>query len=219
MVLQIDEIQLERLKVLPGSTMHLNPWHGIIYNQETPYQVCATDKLTPEDLLAIDQISQTIDGWYNCLQLKSSIQFANIHIEGFLEDFIAFLRTFDYFSGMGRGDLVTRFDLLEKYASINSMPLYELVVFSRIAAGLFINNLESKINPSICLAECKEIWRKTIPDKYQSRKYFESGFDFNVAELWGNPNTTLNRMPSLCIFELYYGRNVSAIYQKCNCNS
>lgn len=216
MALQVDEIQLERLKVLPGSTMHLNPWHGIIYNQETPYQVCATDKLTSEDLLALDQISQTIDGWYNCSQLKSSIQFANIHIQGFLEEFIAFLKTVDYFSGMGRGDLVTRFDLLEKYASVKSIPLYELVVFSRIAAGLFINNLESKINPSICLAECKEIWRKTVPDKYRARKYLESGFNYNVAELWANPETTLNGMPSFCIFELYYGRNVSAIYQKCN---
>ncbi|MDR2586348.1 MAG: DUF4080 domain-containing protein [Prevotellaceae bacterium] len=64
--LRVDEVQLEQLKVLPGTKMRdLAPSMGIIYSSTPPYEVLATPSMSPEELYEAQQLSRLLDGWYN----------------------------------------------------------------------------------------------------------------------------------------------------------
>jgi hypothetical protein len=64
--LELDEIQLELLKVLPGTKMCKEAISmGIVYAPTPPYEVVATPNMTPEMLHEAQQLSRLLDGWYN----------------------------------------------------------------------------------------------------------------------------------------------------------
>lgn len=67
------EIQLERLKLLPGTPLAQDPvrW-GIISNAAPPYQVMQTAALSPEELQQSDRLSKLIDWYYNAKELHSA---------------------------------------------------------------------------------------------------------------------------------------------------
>ena len=65
-LLELDEIQLELLKVLPGTRMRKEAASlGIAYAPTPPYEVLATPTMTPEMLHEAQQLSRLLDGWYN----------------------------------------------------------------------------------------------------------------------------------------------------------
>ena len=62
----LDEIQLELLKVLPGTNMRTGATSlGIVYAPTPPYEVLATPSMTPQALYEAQQLSRLLDGWYN----------------------------------------------------------------------------------------------------------------------------------------------------------
>ncbi|MCL2727535.1 MAG: DUF4080 domain-containing protein [Bacteroidales bacterium] len=66
MSLQLDEIQLELLKLLPGTKMRDKASSlGIIYAPTPPYEVLATPSMSQEALYEVQQLSRLLDGWYN----------------------------------------------------------------------------------------------------------------------------------------------------------
>ncbi|MCL2502477.1 MAG: DUF4080 domain-containing protein [Bacteroidales bacterium] len=84
-----DEIQLELLKLLPGSRMSLEAARlGIVYSPRPPYEVLATPDMTPDDLEEARQLSRLLDGWYNHSHWK--IPFARLVLQesAFLDDFL-----------------------------------------------------------------------------------------------------------------------------------
>jgi len=66
------EIQLERLKLLPGTPLAQDParW-GIVSKVTSPYQVIQTPSLSPEDLQQSDRLSKLIDWYYNTAELHA----------------------------------------------------------------------------------------------------------------------------------------------------
>jgi len=64
--LGLDEIQLETLKLLPGTKMRNQAASfGISYAPLPPYEVLSTPSMPPEALYEALQLSRLLDGWHN----------------------------------------------------------------------------------------------------------------------------------------------------------
>ena len=62
----VDELQVESLKVLPGTQMRKNAAEkGLKYSPLPPYEVLQTPVMSPEDLRTAMQISRMLDFYYN----------------------------------------------------------------------------------------------------------------------------------------------------------
>ena len=60
------EIQLESLKLLPGTEMRRRAEElGICYSPLPPYEVLQTREITPDELQTARQLSRLLDGFYN----------------------------------------------------------------------------------------------------------------------------------------------------------
>lgn len=60
------EIQLESLKLLPGTEMRRRAEElGITYSPYPPYEVLKTNEITPDELLVASHLSHLLDGYYN----------------------------------------------------------------------------------------------------------------------------------------------------------
>ncbi|MGE4568943.1 MAG: DUF4080 domain-containing protein, partial [Bacteroidales bacterium] len=64
--LSLAEIQLELLKVLPGTRMRAEAASaGVRYAPDSPYEVLATDAITPDGLQTARKLSRILDLFYN----------------------------------------------------------------------------------------------------------------------------------------------------------
>jgi len=82
------EIQLERLKLLPGTPLALNPekW-GLSGSPTPPYQVTSTAGMDREDLARADRLSRLLDWYYNQDSLGDLIAAAVKLLPDFLDGF------------------------------------------------------------------------------------------------------------------------------------
>ncbi len=80
------EIQLERLKLLPGTPLADRPeqW-GLVANPEPPYEVRETPDMTSEDLRESDRLRRFLDGFYNASGLQAAVIAAVENDAGFVE--------------------------------------------------------------------------------------------------------------------------------------
>ena len=91
--LNAAEIQLEVLKVLPGTPLReIALRHGICYTPDTPYDVMKTDTITLEEMQQVRDFSRLLDMTYNHSALHSVIFAINKELPGFLPDFLDFFR-------------------------------------------------------------------------------------------------------------------------------
>ena len=62
----VEEVQLELLKLLPGTKMRNEATAmGIVYAPTPPYEVLATPTMNTEAISEAQQLSRLLDGWYN----------------------------------------------------------------------------------------------------------------------------------------------------------
>ena len=87
-----SEIQLERLKLLPGTPFGMDPlrW-GLQGSPQAPYAVASTLSMSPEDLVRTDELSRLIDWYYNVDGLQKSVIDAVRHVPGFLSGFASWV--------------------------------------------------------------------------------------------------------------------------------
>lgn len=72
-----EEIQLELLKVLPGTPLRDRAAEfGLVYNPQPPYEVLRTPQLPFEDLNTIRHLSRAVDTFYNDPCLRSASRMA-----------------------------------------------------------------------------------------------------------------------------------------------
>lgn len=86
------EIQLESLKVLPGTEMHkrAQEW-GICFSPYPPYEVLATKDISTEELQVARLLSRLLDGYYNTPVWQKVIRNLILSAPGFLKEFLNFL--------------------------------------------------------------------------------------------------------------------------------
>ena len=88
----VDELQVESLKVLPGTQMRNNAVvKGLKYSPLPPYEVLKTPVMPPEDLRTAMQISRMVDFYYNAKPWQKIIRRLICENDGFVLDFTAHL--------------------------------------------------------------------------------------------------------------------------------
>jgi radical SAM superfamily enzyme YgiQ (UPF0313 family) len=208
------EIQLEKLKMLPGTVMRENPPPGTVFNKNPPYEVILTHGISEAQFLTIKRLSVVLDAWYNSSQLNSPFVLACRRIDDFIRKFIIFLENEKYFAGQGREALEKRFELLEKFTDADKL-LSQHLIFCRLTVGLPVASKYLLTIKSEAFRQQDNtlslVWRKDIDPKYRIGKYFQVEFDFNVSDLWLNPRIGIKVGSRIYLFGLYYGRNPAEI--------
>ena len=88
----VDELQIESLKVLPGTVMRSNAdWIGIKYSPLAPYEVLQTRSMSADDILNAMQMSRMTDLYYNCPTWQKVIR--GMISERFIKDFTGYLKS------------------------------------------------------------------------------------------------------------------------------
>ena len=83
------EIQLESLKVLPGTEMRrlASEW-GLSYSPLPPYEVLKTPDITPDELQTARRLSRLLDGYYNTPAWQEVTRSLILHDNDFLHAFL-----------------------------------------------------------------------------------------------------------------------------------
>ena len=88
----VGEIQLESLKLLPGTEMRRRATElGITYSPYPPYEVLATREITPDELQTARHLSRLLDGFYNVHAWQAVIRHLILAHQGFLSQFLHYL--------------------------------------------------------------------------------------------------------------------------------
>ena len=86
---QAGEIQLESLKLLPGTEMRKKAEElGIRYSPLPPYEVLQTDEITTNELQVARRLSRLLDAFYNTPAWQSLTRELILKEEGFLQHFL-----------------------------------------------------------------------------------------------------------------------------------
>ena len=94
---QAGEIQLESLKLLPGTLMRRDAEKlGIRYSPLPPYEVLETASITSAQLQEARRLSRLLDAYYNAVAWQSLTRRLIIHEEDFLHRFLDYLTTHNY---------------------------------------------------------------------------------------------------------------------------
>ena len=88
----VDELQIESLKVLPGTRMRRKAESmDLIYSPLPPYETLQTPSMSADDLLKAMQISRMVDLYYNCTSWQKVIR--GLSSVDFIREFTDFLRS------------------------------------------------------------------------------------------------------------------------------
>ena len=86
------EIQLESLKLLPGTEMRRRAEElGIRYSPLPPYEVLQTDEITTDELQVARRLSRLLDAFYNTPAWQSLTRELILKEDGFLHHFLDYL--------------------------------------------------------------------------------------------------------------------------------
>lgn len=86
------EIQLESLKLLPGTAMRRQAEElGIRYSPLPPYEVLGTNHISTTELQTARFLSRLLDGYYNTSVWKEVTRFLILNVPSFLHTFLAYL--------------------------------------------------------------------------------------------------------------------------------
>ena len=89
---EAGEIQLESLKLLPGTEMRRRAEElGIRYSPLPPYEVLQTDEITTDELQVARRLSRLLDAFYNTPAWQSLTRELILKEEGFLHHFLDYL--------------------------------------------------------------------------------------------------------------------------------
>jgi len=204
-----NEIQLENLKLLPGTDLFENSPANLKYNPNTPWQVLQTKHMSSEDLRVASLYSYILDSWYNPPALINTFRFCNKQINDFFVKFYNFIEAHCDLS-KGKMPLEKRFDLLEDFLKKQDKNCLELCQFAKIASGFRCAKADmQKYNKS---NQEKIIWqRDDLDQKTTIKRCITLNTSFNIADLWLNHKAKLDQQKHCYTLKLHYGRNVASI--------
>ena len=148
------EIQLELLKLLPGTVMRAEAEVlGIVYSPDVPYEVLQTEMMSVEDLRQARLLSRLIDGFYNALAWQEVTRKLIGNDEYFLPNFLHWMESKELLeqplSLERRGALL--YEFCERYYP---MFLTDISVAWIVAGIPFAKEPSKRLEP----------WNKEIPE-------------------------------------------------------
>ena len=89
----VDELQVESLKVLPGTQMRMNAKdNGLRFSPLPPYEILQTPVMSPDDLRTAMQVSRMVDFYYNAPAWQNVTRSLIGSDEKFIMEFTAHLK-------------------------------------------------------------------------------------------------------------------------------
>ncbi len=198
--LQAQEIQLESLKILPGTAL----WNDSTdFEPVPPYRIRSTPTMSAEELRTADRLSQILDCWFNAPPLHSAFIMAVQENPQFLNEFLQELSAKDELFANGKPPLEKRFDILRDFLPDGAAR--EVLRFAAIANGFSKDLPREKEIPTAG----EIIWHKEVTIKPE--RCIIAGFSGNAGECYINPRTPWQPGKRRYCFKLYYGRQPSEI--------
>ena len=103
------EIQLEVLKILPGTPLRkIAPEYGIKYSSTTPYDVMKSDTMSLEEIRYARDLSRLLDMTYNHKNLHPAVLMMNEEAPGVIRELL------EYFHSL-KGNSATLWDLKKRF--------------------------------------------------------------------------------------------------------
>jgi radical SAM superfamily enzyme YgiQ (UPF0313 family) len=211
------EIQLENLKILPGTLISANPPPGTVWSPLPPYEVLKTQTMTAVQLQAAKYLSKMLDSYLNAPRLKNLIRFAFIRDGKFIEKFLEYLN--EKSDPMQKYHLDRRLLLLKDYADKNDELLSEFAIFFWLSGGFppdkcMTGNMPVEIRKIKNIQQDESLEGRNIftssENIYPSR-IIETEFSFNAGDLWLNPETDLMKGKFKYLFHTAQGSRVLKI--------
>ena len=176
-----DEIQLEILKMLPGTPLRNDPPHGLLYSPDTPYEVLETGDMSAEEIIRARHISVILESYYNAPVLRPVFRFATLRDPEFPRKFLAVAEKL-FSNSAARPSMGARFDLLEQYAD-GDPRLLDLIKFAHLAAADSPSKYNLKLHKST-----PEMFNYTKSPSEMPKRYCETEFSWNVDEVYADPH-------------------------------
>ncbi|MCF7790411.1 MAG: DUF4080 domain-containing protein [Victivallales bacterium] len=203
-----NEIQVESLKVLPG-TLTKNTHHKkFIYSSKPPYETLATPDMSLENILRLQKISKLIDTFYNNSDIQKLIVFAVNRNKSFITEFLNF--TEKTLSATGKPSLKHRIKLLDEYAKEkDDKVLADLILFTSCKMGI-VDITKSNLK-LVKKHEISGMLKKGSSLIYNSdavtleKPAYLGIFDFNVGHIWKNPSEKIIQANYRYLFRFSYG--------------
>ena len=128
------EIQLENLKVLPGTELEgrQEEW-GILSAGDPPYEVLQTPALSPANLLQAHRLSRLVDWFYNVDAFRPLVRQAVIQDDGFWGKLLLFMEQEDLLHHCP--SLENRYRLLDTYWERAGNPLRHAIQYAWLRSG------------------------------------------------------------------------------------
>lgn len=196
------EIQLEKLKILPGTDIRNNMTD---YNHEPPYQLISNQFMTAGDMAAAERLSQMLESWFNAPQIHSAFAFAVMNDERFLGDFLTSMLQCDSLFSGGKPPLENRFRILLDF--LKTGPSREVAEFASLAAGTDLKRQPVKLSGT---EHGMTLWKNSATSP-EAERGITAEFSGNVGECFMNPRIPWKPGKTTYLFKLGYGRIPSEI--------
>ncbi len=207
-----EEIQLENLKVLPGTPLEQSPSAGMIWNPLPPYDILETAGFTRNELIKTRILSKLIDGYYNVPGFRKLFTYCVKRVPDFSERFCEHVRV--NCDPLSKHSPKMRLELLESFASnTNDKLTAELVRFTWLQLGISPDKYGIKVRKILPedKLEGSPIWDSNS-DK-PAKRCFDANFNFNVSEYLTTGNAQLTQLAYLCRFFMVHGQNMKSIFK------
>jgi len=208
------EIQLENLKILPGTPICSNPPDGLLWNPLPPYEVIRTAQMKRSELSRAQNLSRMLDSFLNYAKLKNLFRFGYRRDKMFIVKFLEYLeRNSD---PTQKQHLDRRLLLIKEYADKNDPLLSELTVFFWLACGFPPGKFD-------LVAEKIKPW--TSEDKLPDKLIFSSQsdvipsriikvlFSFNAGDIWLDSDAKFAKRKHVYFFYSAHGNRILQITQ------
>jgi radical SAM superfamily enzyme YgiQ (UPF0313 family) len=203
-----EEIQLELVKILPGSAMERNGKKKFKWSDHPPYEILETNSFSFQELSKIANLSKIIDCYYNILRTKNIFRYAISQNSTFLINFLEYGYT--HFLKQDKPSPSKRFKLLFDFAEeTNNKTLYSITLFSYFMNGFFNspkNNIKliKKNELAIILGRSKirNIWNSGY--KLIDKPMYLAEFNYNIGDLWLNSFSKLKEGNFKYLFRVSY---------------
>ena len=206
--LQPEEIQIEVLKILPGTPISQSADNGLKFSSYPPYDVLQTSLMNITDINRFSVLSKIIDAYYNITIFSKIFYYAVRKHVNFIKDFLHFCQ--ERFTTAEKPSISVRFDLLFNFATqIDDSVLYDLILFSYFTAGFFNspkNNVrvvkKNELN-EILDRNPPTVWKNT--DNFIYKPAFIVEFEFNVCDMWINTQSKIEQKKNIYLLLLSQG--------------
>jgi radical SAM superfamily enzyme YgiQ (UPF0313 family) len=207
------EIQLENLKILPGTPLENKPVRGHIWNPLPPYEILQTKGFSTDELQQTRYLSKLIDSYYNVPDLRGLFAYCVKNYPGFLERFMNYVKS--QCDPLQKYSPKIRLEHMQGFAREHGdIRLEELVKFIWLKLGLSPEHYGIKVYKTVPgeTEPGRKIWDSSSDQP--AKRFFEADFSFNAAQICLMKDPFFIDGVHIYRFYLVHGQNTKAIHEK-----